>query len=206
MIFYKLLFDEDVTGFIQLTSEADLKALRQELIDKVPVQNSTLTLGPKFQIVNNSTIIQLHIDGNVASDLDNMIKNKNITTFSSGMTSLLDQDIGFQKTTIYTVYNVYKRIEDPNVRREFRDWIAVLTILAVTDYEYLTILKFVLMFNDETIDYKYLTIMKDFTKAEVDEYLNLLKDKIKLINILKILKDELPRSNESGIFYRSLFK
>ncbi|CAG8823450.1 11273_t:CDS:1, partial [Racocetra fulgida] len=65
---------------------------------------------------------------------------------------------------------------------------------------YLAILKNAPIFKKVTIDYKYLTIIKDVTKKEIDEYLKILEevpksdksnefDKIKQINILKILKD-----------------
>ncbi|RIB18255.1 hypothetical protein C2G38_1363726 [Gigaspora rosea] len=99
--------DEDVTGIIQLIPDASEKffnfnkserlnyfdTLKQELIDKVPVKNSKLTLGPKFETVNKSIIVQLRIDRNAASDLGQMITNKLITSFSSNTTNDLD---GFQ--------------------------------------------------------------------------------------------------------------
>ncbi|CAG8583843.1 12748_t:CDS:10, partial [Cetraspora pellucida] len=90
---------------------------------------------------------------------------------------------------------------------KFKEWVkykqelvAIFTILATTDYEYLIILKDVPIFNKVAIDYKYLTIIKDVTKAEIDEYLKILEDvpisdefnksdKIKQIDILKALKD-----------------
>ncbi|CAG8677286.1 953_t:CDS:2, partial [Cetraspora pellucida] len=108
--FHKFLVDEDVTGIIQLIPDASEKffnfnkserlnyfdTLKQELIDKVPVKNSKLTLGPKFGTVNKSIIVQLRIDRNVASDLGQMIKDKHITSFSSNTTNDLDPNFGFQ--------------------------------------------------------------------------------------------------------------
>ncbi|CAG8726634.1 11958_t:CDS:2, partial [Cetraspora pellucida] len=65
----------------------------------------------------------------------------------------------------------------------FKEWVkhkqelvAIFTILATPDYEYKV-----------TINYKYLTILKDVTKAEIGDYLKILKD---------ILKDVMPRFEE----------
>ncbi|RIB20021.1 hypothetical protein C2G38_1227029 [Gigaspora rosea] len=102
--------DEDVTGLIQLTQSATKKfsnfseperlnyfdALKQELINKVPVKKSNLILGPKFELANERIIIQLRIGRNTKSDLDTMIKYKSITTFSSGVSNDLDQDFGIK--------------------------------------------------------------------------------------------------------------
>ncbi|RIB27226.1 hypothetical protein C2G38_2029544 [Gigaspora rosea] len=114
------------------------------------------------------------------------------------------------------IYTVYNGVNDPVVGEELKEWVnhkrklvIVLTILASTDYEYLTILKDAPIFTKVTIDYRYLAIIKDVTKKEIDEYLKILEDvpvsdepnKSDKINILKSLKDVLPRideSNESG--------
>ncbi|CAG8508154.1 924_t:CDS:2 [Dentiscutata heterogama] len=175
--------DKDIIGLIQLAPDASEKFLKfsktgqsnyfddlkQEFINKVPVQNSNLTLGPIFEIVNKSVVIQLRIDGNAVSDLNNMIKYKNITTFSSGLTNDLDQNFGFQKITdpwngygiqivavivtyiiLYLLSRIlsYKGIKNPFFGDKFIKWVmkypslvVMLIILASTDYEYLTILK-----------------------------------------------------------------
>ncbi|KAF0541532.1 hypothetical protein F8M41_005302 [Gigaspora margarita] len=103
-----------------------------------------------------------------------------------------------------TTYTVYNGINDPVIVREFirkRVLVTVLTILAVTDYEYLAILKNVPRFNEIEIDFKYLTIMKDdpeSVKAKTDyEYLKISKDELK--------PDEIEQIKQINMF-RQIFR
>ncbi|KAF0541543.1 hypothetical protein F8M41_005314 [Gigaspora margarita] len=82
-----------------------------------------------------------------------------------------------------------------------RGLVTVLAILAVTDYEYLAILKNVPRFNETEIDFKYLTIMKDdpeSVKAKTDyEYLKILKD--------ELTPDEIKQIKQINMF-RQIFR
>ncbi|CAG8717669.1 12232_t:CDS:1, partial [Dentiscutata heterogama] len=70
------------------------------------------------------------------------------------------------------IFTIYNGTNDPIVGKDFKNWVTrkkdlvtVFTILAVTDYEYLTILKDMPRFHRLTIGYKYLTIKKDVPKS-----------------------------------------
>ncbi|RIB17609.1 hypothetical protein C2G38_1416109 [Gigaspora rosea] len=263
-----------VDGSHNFTSKTNRTAyfdnLLNELAFKVPVRRERLSSDYKFQNFNDSgqILISISIDlpineneNTVLSDLNNMIKYKNITTFFSGTTNDLDEKFGFQVkeglwdkfkpqiiaaiaifiiyiifyilsyklyskkyeaigsailrlgliisnfifSILFIVYNstdkpefhlyilsvillsvsllinfciaiytVYNRINDPVVGKDFKDLVnrnkglvTVFTILAVTDYEYLIILKDVPRFK-VAIDYKYLTIRKDVPKSNKD--------------------------------------
>ncbi|CAG8726732.1 6838_t:CDS:2, partial [Cetraspora pellucida] len=274
--------------------------LLNDLAHKIPVRRERLSSNKKFQYFDEfgqiAISIRIGLPTNetentvpgIFSNLNNMILNKGITTFHTGVTNDLNSTLGFQPqegpwdkfklqiiaaiaifviiclfyhilnyklhskkfeaissailrlgfiipnfilSILFIVYNsndikglylssisilanlsiaiytFYNGINDPVVGKEFKEWVkhkqelvAIFIILATTDYEYLTILKNVPLFNKVTIDYKYLTIIKDVTKAEIDEYLKILEDvpisdefnksdKIKQIDILKTLKD-----------------
>ncbi|KAF0396189.1 hypothetical protein F8M41_010121 [Gigaspora margarita] len=99
------------------------------------------------------------------------------------------------------IYSVYNGIIKHPV---FKEWVArrkvlvaLLTILAATDYEYLYILKDGPRFSEVAIDYKYLTIMKDDPESNEAktyyEYLKILKyelgsDEIKQIKLINIFR------------------
>ncbi|RIB23535.1 hypothetical protein C2G38_2171062 [Gigaspora rosea] len=144
------------------------KTLLDDIADKIPVRRERLRSDEKFQLSDESNQIAISIligpsiDGTgitvpvVFSNLDTMIRNKGITAFSSDKTNDLDEKFGFKPK-----------------RKEFKEWIihhnalvVIFTILAVTDYEYLSILKDIPRFNEVAIDYKYLTIMKDVPKPK----------------------------------------
>ncbi|CAG8680319.1 10861_t:CDS:2, partial [Dentiscutata heterogama] len=212
--------------------------LLDELVYKIPVRRERLSSDEKFQNFDEfgQIVISIRIDlpinenentvPGVFSNLNSMILHKNITIFSAGVTNDLNSTLGFRPVeslwdqfksqiigaiAIYTVYNGRIKYSDfkewVNRRREL---VAVFIILAVTDHEYLTILKDAPRFIEVAIDYKYLTIMKDdpeSEKAKTDyEYLKVLKDELKSDEINQIKKIYMFRQIfKFAIIYGALF-
>ncbi|RIB07583.1 hypothetical protein C2G38_2273795 [Gigaspora rosea] len=171
-----------------INKSAYVDKLLDELANKVPIKRERLSSDKKFQNFGNQIVISFRI--RQPSNAENTAQQVHSNLINMLENNKINNFLSGVTNDLDSTYGFH--------------------VEAVTDYEYLAILKNVPRFNETENDFKYLTIMKDdpeSDKAKTDyEYLKILKDELKPDEIEQIKQINMFRQIfRLSILYGALF-